>query len=404
MDAQEEVRIVYRCSFRNTIQDVLRRRPGWVETDDDFEWDFTWADVHWVREMFSDLQMDDGQRLNHFPNHYELTRKDLLIKNLKRMRRQLQRSEAPAEAAKYDFWAESFVLPGEYALFLEQFKRTRGAHWIMKPIGRAQGKGIFLFNRLAQISEWRKDHTWKADGPQAEAYIAQRYVDNPYLVGGRKFDLRLYVLVTSYSPLVVWQYDSGFARFSFRRYASARDNTSGNLAMHLTNVAIQKKMEDYDKRVGCKWDLRSLKLYMVSRHGQDAVDELFYDIQCVITRSLLAVQKTIVQDRHCFEMYGYDVLIDDNLKPWLLEVNASPSLSADTASDANLKRRLLSEMLDVIDLEGRRSGDETRVGGWHLIWENGPVAADDSHTGYSTALGSGHNPRQSGSPDPPPGR
>lgn len=53
------------------------------------------------------FQMDDDQRLNHFPNHYELTRKDLMVKNLKRMRKQLERNDCQAEAASY--WWVSFV-------------------------------------------------------------------------------------------------------------------------------------------------------------------------------------------------------------------------------------------------------------------------------------------------------
>lgn len=76
-----------------------------------------------------------------------------------------------------------------------------------------KGKGIFLFNRLSQISDWKKDHKWKAESPQAETYITQRYIDRPYLIGGKKFDMRLYMLVTSFSPLVAWQCRSGFCRF-----------------------------------------------------------------------------------------------------------------------------------------------------------------------------------------------
>lgn len=45
--------------------------------------------------------MDDDQRLNHFPNHYELTRKDLMVKNLKRMRKQLERNDCQTEATSY---------------------------------------------------------------------------------------------------------------------------------------------------------------------------------------------------------------------------------------------------------------------------------------------------------------
>ena len=41
-------------------------------------------------------------------------------------------------------------------MFVEEFKRKPGTIWIMKPAGRAQGKGIFLFNELKDITEWKK--------------------------------------------------------------------------------------------------------------------------------------------------------------------------------------------------------------------------------------------------------
>jgi tubulin polyglutamylase TTLL1 len=59
-----------------------------------------------------------------------------------------------------------------------------------------------------------------------------------------------------------------------------------------------------------------------------------------MVHSLKAVQNVMISDRHCFEVYGYDVIIDDALKPWLVEVNASPSLSTTTEADRIMKVRV----------------------------------------------------------------
>lgn len=301
---------------------------------------------------------------------YELTRKDNLIKNLKRAKRTLEKEGLFEEAAKYDFFPTSFFLPQDYGMFVEEFRRNPNTVWIMKPVGSAQGKGIFLFSKLQDIADWQKNNKYKPDAPQAAAYIVQRYIANPYLVGGKKFDLRMYALVTSYSPLIVYIYRDGFARFSNRRFTMNMDNMS-DLFIHLTNVAVQKTDPSYNRDSGIKWGMRQLRMYLTSRHGADAANNLFAEMQMLVLRAILAVQNVMIQDKHCFELYGYDILIDDNLKLWLLEVNASPSLSTDTPADYELKFGLLSDMLDIVDMEGRFPKDQKQVGGFDLVYHGG---------------------------------
>ena len=79
-----------------------------------------------------------------------------------------------------------------------------------------------------------------------EAYVICRYIDKPLLIGNKKFDLRIYVLVTSYRPLKVWLTYYGFARFCTENYSSDLSDID-NMMVHLTNVAIQKKSEEYNE-------------------------------------------------------------------------------------------------------------------------------------------------------------
>lgn len=70
----------------------------------------------------------------------------------------------------------------------------------------------------------------------------------------------------------------GFCRFSSSRYTLDKANMK-NLYMHLTNVAIQKKNEQYDQNTGMKWPISKLKQYLLTKYGQGATSKLFGDIQ-----------------------------------------------------------------------------------------------------------------------------
>ena len=400
----------FRCFLNNTIYEVLKNR-GWQEVaEGSTDWDFNWCDVGSVKENFDHMYLQEHMRINHFRNHYELTKKNLVIKNLRRMRKQIEREKGKDAGLgssiidnNWDFFPTSYELPSEYHMFVEEFKRAPpGAVWIMKPAGRAQGKGIFLFRQLKQIMDWKKVAnagggssggtsggsssgatgtdapgitTSSSGDPMIETYVVQRYLDNPYLINGRKFDLRVYCLVTSYNPLRVWVYREGFARLTNTRFTlDSLDDTY----VHLTNVAVQKTAPDYDPDRGAKWSMQRLREYLTAKHGWQAVRELLKQIDGIFLKSLLSVQKLIIHDKHCFEMYGYDVLIDNTLKPWLIEINASPSLTASSKEDYEMKCRLLDDMASVIDMEGRLSGKERRVGSFDLIHdEKGIVGLEE---------------------------
>lgn len=341
--------VVYRCDFDKQVLRANFERRRWckAQSDDDEEWNFYWSSVHSARQLFNPEQghrLGEHQLLNHFPNHYELTRKDLMVKNIKRYRR--EREKEPELELPNDWVPTTFALPNDYPLFLEEFRRCPAATWIAKPTGSAQGKGIFLVSKLQQLKKW----SVKTPGmplPFRESYVISRYIDNPLLIGGKKFDLRLYVLVTCYRPLKAYLYRGGFCRFCVEQYTTDVAEID-NIFIHLTNVAVQKHAEDYNNRHGGKWDLQELQLYIESLRGWQASERLFADIESVICHSLKAVQGVMINDRHCFELYGFDVLIDAELKPWLLEVNASPSLSASTAEDRLLKMRLINDTLRVV--------------------------------------------------------
>ncbi|KAB1270516.1 putative tubulin polyglutamylase TTLL1 [Camelus dromedarius] len=260
-------------------------KRGWVQVTENEDWNFYWMSVQTIRSVFSvetGYRLSDDQIVNHFPNHYELTRKDLMVKNIKRYRKELEKEGSPLaekdENGKYlylDFVPVTYMLPADYNLFVEEFRKSPSSTWIMKPCGKAQGKGIFLINKLSQIKKWSRDSKTSSFVSQStkEAYVISLYINNPLLIGGRKFDLRLYKL--------------GFCRFCTVKYTPSTSELD-NMFVHLTNVAIQKH--------GC---------------------------------------------------YGYDIIIDDRLKPWLIEVNASPSLTSSTANDRILKYNLINDTLNI---------------------------------------------------------
>lgn len=176
---------------------------------------------------------------------------------------------------------------------------------------------------------------------QSNSFIIQKYMERPLLFEGRKFDIRVWVLLTQ--DLRVYFFKQGYVRTSSMVY-SVKENDYNDLLIHLTNNAVQK----YDKNY-CKYEpgnQLSFKVLrgMIEKAGKN-FDEFMTMMKNIIKITMLAVRRRInrMERVSCFEVFGYDFMVDEvDCKPWLIEVNTNPCLE----ESSPLLEQLLPRMID----------------------------------------------------------
>ncbi|XP_061284533.1 probable tubulin polyglutamylase TTLL2 isoform X1 [Bos javanicus] len=324
------------------VQSVLLER-GWSKFDQQErnmeDWNLYWRTSSF--RMAEHVNVKPWQCLNHHPGTTRLTRKDLLAKHLQHMERLYG-------APLYEFLPATFVMPHDYSKFVAEYFKEKQAldaklsYWICKPAELSRGRGIIIFSDIKNLIF-------------ADTCIIQKYICNPLLVGRYKCDLRVYVCVTGFKPLTIYIYQEGLVRFATEKFDLG--NLQNSYA-HLTNSSINRSGASYEKikevvGSGCKWTLSRFFSYLRSWDVDDLL--LWQKINRVVILTVLAIAPSVPFAANCFELLGFDILIDDNLKPWLLEVNYSPGLSLDCSADVSVKRRLIHDTIELMHLHSLRN-------------------------------------------------
>jgi tubulin polyglutamylase TTLL5 len=306
---------------------------------DSHDWNIMWLGCSAKLYLYEDLNVN--QRINHFPNSFEITRKDKMCSNLMKMR-------AKHGMEHFGFFPETYVMPNEYNDFCLKYRHDKETKWIVKPSNSSQGRGIHILESFIGLKT-------------GESCVVSRFIHNPLLINDLKFDLRIYVLVTSFEPLKIYVYDEGLARFASEKYSSF---CSSNKFSFLTNYSINKQNEKYIQNenldhdnIGHKWSLSALIKYLEASSVDGSV--LISKIYDLIIKTIITAESTVVglvrkynlSRNNCFDLFGFDVLIDSCLKPWLLEVNLSPSLATDSPLDLHIKGNLVSELFNIIGVK-----------------------------------------------------
>nr|XP_024645691.1 tubulin polyglutamylase TTLL6 isoform X1 [Macaca nemestrina] len=321
-------------SVRRAAQQYGLREGG--ENDD---WTLYWTDYSVSLERV--MEMKSYQKINHFPGMSEICRKDLLARNMSRMLKMFPKD--------FHFFPRTWCLPADWG-DLQTYSRSRkNKTYICKPDSGCQGKGIFITRTVKEIKP-------------GEDMICQLYISKPFIIDGFKFDLRIYVLVTSCDPLRIFVYNEGLARFATTSYSRPCTDNLDDICMHLTNYSINKHSSNFsrDAHSGSKRKLSTFNAYMED-HSYN-VEQIWRDIEDVIIKTLISAHPIVRHNYHtcfpshtlssaCFEVLGFDILLDRRLKPWLLEVNHSPSFSTDSRLDKEVKDGLLYDTLVLINLE-----------------------------------------------------
>jgi tubulin monoglycylase TTLL3/8 len=228
--------------------------------------------------------------------------------------------------------------------------------WIMKPSGLSRGRGIKCTNSLSEVV-----HQVKSGCNQ---YIIQKYIENPMIVLKRKFDIRQWVLVTDFNPLTIWLYETPYIRFSAEAYNP--DNIH-NLYSHLTNNAIAKgsSLFQCSEIAGNMWDIKQFSEFLKGAGTGDPWKEVIQKkIVNIVINSLESAAGNVENRKNTHEVFGFDVMVDEDLNVWLLEINSSPCMEYSTEITKRLVKQVMEDTLKVV-IEG--GSDKEGTGNWKLI-------------------------------------
>lgn len=134
----------------------------------------------------------------------------------------------------FDICPKTYIFPEDHKRFkIDRDNEKKNILYILKPAALSWGRGIKIIGKNTHIGK-------------RKGYIASKYISKPHLINGFKYDLRVYILVTSFDPLRVYMYNEGLVRFATEKYSTKKSGLKKRF-VHLTNYSVNKKASNYKK-------------------------------------------------------------------------------------------------------------------------------------------------------------
>ena len=330
---------------------------------------------------------------NHLENNRVITTKPGLIRSL---RHYYSTTESAVQGGYlvYDSIPTSFIITAqcedlEYRLLTARFgeisngyshkERMPAKHcsknmWLIKPAAMNQGRGIEICRKIKEIK------TILASKNMHSVWVVQKYIERPLLFKGRKFDIRIWAVATAKHEF--FYYKHGYLRTSSSEYdTQAKDNY-----VHLTNNCLQKNFDNYGiHEKGNTLSFQDFQMYLEETFGEFRVDfweHLLPRMKDLMIDTYLSGKKQMHKSKRklCFELFGFDFMIDEDLRTWLIEVNTNPYLGVPNEYIEEILQNMVDDLLEItVDPHIPPKNPKTRSGNdFELLYcEAGSIFSED---------------------------
>eukprot|EP00736_Rhodelphis_marinus_P002569 Rmarinus@m.16887 len=250
-----------------------------------------------------------------------------------------------------------YSFPEELPLYENEVaKKKKKTYWIFKEPGGYAAKKIEIFD--------------SGDSPPNKVGTAQLYLHEPWLVDHRKGELRVYIGVTSVNPLRFVVATHGFVMCASVRYKSGKKHFT-DLCMQIGNSIYQEAhcKETFrppecrpagtwchpskPSQFGHVWPVDAY-LKDIADHSNVKATELWNRVRDACRKAIFMAYPSMMTDslaadanknsfRRSYQIVGVDILFDEDLKPWILEINNTPSMAGSNAVNSYEKRKMFGE-------------------------------------------------------------
>ena len=290
---------------------------------------------------------DKYQKINKFYNYEEYVSKSLLYKNYK-----IFKDKFPAD---FNYMLETYSYPEDKKSIELKFKNytfnenITNDLWLIKPTLGSLGSKIKLFTNLSSIT--------------MPDYLITKYLNNPHLIRQYKYDLRFHGLVSTIKPLKLYLYNEGMLRLATEKFTFSISDLQNKYAL-LTNIFINRQNKDkyiYPQNISNiedsnLWNFETFGKYCENNNID--FNKIYSEVSDIFIKMILTVREKLINEidknnlkySNFYHLIGFDIILDNNLKPYLLEANRRCSFRDDNDAEKYYSYNILADTLNIIGI------------------------------------------------------